>query len=217
MARPKTYTVNDNYFNKIDREDKAYWLGFLYADGYITKGGFGISLMSTDKEHLQLMLDDMDSNYKIKTYINSNKNKYGATCYCRVLINSQEMRRHIISYGIVEHKSLILEPPKVKFGTKELERHFLRGFFDGNGSVSGLKRKTYALKIVSTNSFLNWFAGKINYKYKKLHKRRSSDIVSSLEIAGINMVKKYGGYLYNNSTRYLKRKYNKLQYINDSE
>ena len=28
------YTLNENYFEKIDTPRKAYWLGFLYADGY---------------------------------------------------------------------------------------------------------------------------------------------------------------------------------------
>lgn len=37
-GRKRQYNVNDSYFHTIDSEDKAYWLGFLYADGYITEG-----------------------------------------------------------------------------------------------------------------------------------------------------------------------------------
>ena len=31
----KKYNVDENYFSIIDNEYKAYWLGFLYADGYV--------------------------------------------------------------------------------------------------------------------------------------------------------------------------------------
>lgn len=31
------YTYNKDYFKEIDSFEKAYWLGFLYADGCITR------------------------------------------------------------------------------------------------------------------------------------------------------------------------------------
>ena len=31
------YSLNDDYFSVIDNEHKAYWLGFLYADGSLSK------------------------------------------------------------------------------------------------------------------------------------------------------------------------------------
>ena len=31
------YKRNENYFSYIDTPEKAYWLGFIYADGFITK------------------------------------------------------------------------------------------------------------------------------------------------------------------------------------
>ena len=46
----KVYYLNENYFEKIDTEEKAYWLGFIYADGYITGDKLGISLAKCDKE-----------------------------------------------------------------------------------------------------------------------------------------------------------------------
>ena len=52
---------------------------------------------------------------------------------------------------------------------------------------------------------------------KKLYKRRPTDIVSSLELSGINMVLNYGDWLYKDCTIYLDRKYEKMQYIQASE
>ena len=143
IARPRTYTVNENYFNNIDTEDKAYWLGFLYADGYITQRGFGLAVKSEDRPHIQKMLDAMDSDYDIKDYVTSTKtkNNYGEHGYSRVIVSHKQLREKLIQYGMVENKSLILEPPKIEFGTDELKRHFIRGFFDGNGSISGKKEE----------------------------------------------------------------------------
>ena len=49
----KVYSLNENYLEKIDNEEKAYWLGFIYAAGYITENKLGISLAKCDKEHLR--------------------------------------------------------------------------------------------------------------------------------------------------------------------
>lgn len=51
------YTFNENIFSIIDNEEKAYWLGFLYADGYLTDQGlFGCALQEKDKAHLNKFL-----------------------------------------------------------------------------------------------------------------------------------------------------------------
>ena len=49
----RKYTLNQKFFEEIDSKEKAYWLGFLYADGYISKGGIiELSLKSTDSDHI---------------------------------------------------------------------------------------------------------------------------------------------------------------------
>lgn len=51
----RRYSFNENFFEKIDTEEKSYWLGFMAADGFVqTRGNtFGISLSSVDKSHLE--------------------------------------------------------------------------------------------------------------------------------------------------------------------
>lgn len=47
------YSINESYFEKVDSEDTAYFLGLMYSDGYIVNNYFGISLLKKDKEILE--------------------------------------------------------------------------------------------------------------------------------------------------------------------
>ena len=62
----------------IDTEEKAYWLGFIYADGYIinsikgkTSDAFGITLQEKDKGHLEKFKKSINSNHPILTYVSA--------------------------------------------------------------------------------------------------------------------------------------------------
>jgi hypothetical protein len=50
----RKYTLDEHYFEAIDTEEKAYWLGFIATDGWITKTGLGIGLNVKDRSHLEL-------------------------------------------------------------------------------------------------------------------------------------------------------------------
>lgn len=148
--------------NKIDGEFKAYLLGFLYADGCIlkTKTGYQleINLAEKDKEHLQ-KLNYIISLGKRKIYKKLYNKKYlGA----RLIIANQRFCNELLSLGMVLKKSLILEPPK-NLPNKWI-KHFIRGYFDGDGCITFNKnhRNIYTVaKLCGTKnllSFINdWF------------------------------------------------------------
>lgn len=76
----KKYQVNENYFEKIDSEEKAYWLGFLYADGNVRmhknkSGILKLKLKQSDKKHIEKFSKCLNSNYPIKSGIEIIKNK----------------------------------------------------------------------------------------------------------------------------------------------
>ena len=59
--------VNNHYFDIIDNEHKAYWLGFLYADGCISSNRPTINFTLNDKDinHIKAFKQDIESEHKI--------------------------------------------------------------------------------------------------------------------------------------------------------
>ena len=208
------YSVNESYFYKIDTEEKAYWLGFIYADGYITGNKLGISLANIDKTHLEKFKKCIDSDYEIKSYISNSV--YGTCEYCRILINSKRVVEDIKNKGVINNKSLKIKFPSDKILDTKLYNHFIRGYFDGDGSLV-LSKNSINFKFCGTKEFLealvDIFNSISNYKYKKrLYKRRNDDknnyyISYDGRIKTLNIM----DYLYNNCNIYLERKYEKYE------
>ena len=69
------YYRNSNIFEKIDTEEKAYWLGFLYADGYVDpeRGEIILGLAEKDKEHINKFINSYEMTRKLMKKMQSNK------------------------------------------------------------------------------------------------------------------------------------------------
>ena len=67
------FTVNHDSFNSIKTEEQAYWLGFMYADGYVSSGYVGLSLAVRDSFHLEKFKSFLNSNHNINIYEKRNK------------------------------------------------------------------------------------------------------------------------------------------------
>lgn len=136
----RKHNFNEFYFHEIDEENKAYWLGFIMADGCVYKGSdkhsyrLQINLKRSDSNILEKFQKDIGSDYKI-----SNKSINGSEV-SQLKVNSTIMCKRLIDLGVVPRKSLVCEIPKIK---KEFIRHFIRGVFDGDGSIGLYKRKKY--------------------------------------------------------------------------
>lgn len=163
LATNKKYVFNENYFEKINSEDKAYWLGFLYADGFIIdsskqnggkrKGlGIGLALKEEDSYHVLNFLNAIQSNQTpIIKEINLNGKIFKA---CSVSFGSVKMGEDLIKIGCTPRKSLTLEYPKGL--SKKYFPSFIRGYFDGDGCVSlSSNEKSVSISMMGTNSFLS--------------------------------------------------------------
>lgn len=145
--RKTKINVNESFFDKIDNEKVAYWLGFITADGCIRQNKSGswelsLHLSANDKEHLVKFLEDIGSEHKINIRT-INGGKLGN----RQLRKSKSARVRIIRKQITD--ALIMHgvfPNKTKHGISipnipnNLLRHWTRGFVDGDGSFWRRKR-----------------------------------------------------------------------------
>jgi len=212
-----------NYFVDINTNDKAYWLGFIYADGYITskrKHGnkrLGISISEQDIHHLEKFRTAIAGTMNISVYDVVTGYKPGSK-YARIIVPGIGLSEDLIRHGVLEHKSNILKRPCIN---NIFCSHFIRGFFDGNGSIWKNNRKNghipqYEVGFTSTDDMLEYIldclidSGVITRRYK-LTKRKQGQIVSSFKFGGNNNVKRFTEYIYscsNNGNR-LDRKYQK--------
>lgn len=157
------YAINQDYFKKIDTANKAYWLGFLYADGCvrlkrsasetITGGAvLEITIQSDDVAILERFKMSISSNSPIKEKIV--KDKYKAV---RLNICNTEMCRDLDKLGCTPRKSLTLTFPNKDQVPDDLIPHFIRGYFDGDGNVYRGDDKNISPKIgfVGTKEFLD--------------------------------------------------------------
>lgn len=221
----RKYIINrEDFFEKIDSEEKAYWLGFMAADGYLTNPRpeshqgwrVGISLGLIDKDHLIKFKECIDTSYPVNIYEVKGGFKIGVK-YARILMASNKMATDLISNGVTPNKSLNISFPKEEFVPQNLQRHFIRGYFDGDGTLTATKSKyglMYEFKITSTDDILNninsiLFENNLTHKKAALRKRNPDDVVSYLGYGGNNQVEKIMDYLYEDASIFMERKFNK--------
>lgn len=209
----RKYYHNVDYFEKIDNEHKAYWLGFLFADGYIVdhdhiygEDKFGISLAEKDKEILELFKKDLQATNPIHTYERKEKGQP----LSRLLLTSQKTVNDLINKGCVKKKSLILCPPKNV--PEELIPHFIRGFFDGDGCIAKGKNNrspstenfSYKVEFTTTKEMADWLQSYFNMGSVRKEPRREKTYYFSF--GGHRQVLSFYHQLYDNATIYLERK-----------
>lgn len=213
------WPFKENYFQNINTEHKAYWFGFLSADGNIRKHGnqYLIQFSNCDKEAIEGFLKDVESSMPITKEIIKENSKL---CY-KIGLTSEIMYKDLERHGCVPNKSLTLLFPNEKDIPKHLIRHYIRGFFDGDGSVYVLNKKwiknpisnpTVAIKqylgigINGTKEFLESLCKYL--KFNKVEKEKRSPLTNTYYCRTSNQetIKEIYQYLYENATVYLERK-----------
>lgn len=143
----RKYNVNELRFNSIDNEESAYWLGFISADGNITKYELRVTLASKDKNHLQKLANFLNTDKKIKSIDN---NGYPASS---LIIASISIIKSLNQYGIKHNKTYnLIFPANI---LKSYIRDYIGGYFDGDGSAYiSDKYKTPNISFVGNKNFL---------------------------------------------------------------
>lgn len=220
------YTCDYHYFDVIDTEEKAYWLGFLSADGWINKneetnaGVTGIELQYGDINHLKKFNKSISGNYQITDRWRTctlSKYKEKKNHMCMIRIFSLTIYNSLAKLGFTNEKSFDCHIPDLP---EELLRHYIRGYFDGDGCFS-YTNKTFSVKFITASEVLY-------NDILKILKSLSIDSICDTKyvnefgtlmynpsINRVNDKLKFLNYIYSDCNIYLDRKYNKyLQVIN---
>lgn len=185
-------------------------MGFLYADGCVTGNKIELSLKESDKEHLYKMCDFVKCSHD---KVRINKTNFENCFRCRLTLIDKHFAQRLINLGCVERKSCILTFPELSiFSNQKLIRHFIRGYFDGDGCIS-YADKTHTKPCVSVLGTKDICNKIIEYTLKvpaKLYPNsKKNPIVKTYSTAGAKSLA-FMYILYYNSNIYLDRKYQRF-------
>ena len=214
---------NENVFDVIDTEEKAYWLGFIFADGSISshKEGqkkryrFEITLGEQDKDHLykfNKFMEHEQNNVKSKPV----KYKDEIRMSYRWMISNKHLWTVLNDYGCTPNKSLTLQFPKIKLST-QLKLAFVRGYFDGDGCIS-FHDKSHTkpfCSIVGTTDFLHEIQNTIFEIDKKLVKNHDNNTITMVYQCVGTKALELMYMLYYKANIFLNRKYKLFLYFKD--
>lgn len=207
------YHCNYDYFEIIDTEDKAYWLGFIYADGNINKAErtLTINLQGKDNSHLAKLNKCINGNFPVKVF----EQKHGDKSYlmCQILVYSTKMAKDLINNGVFPNKTDKIQFPVLR---DDLVRHFIRGYFDGDGSVCERKHKKGPSDLACSFTcgsllFLEKLREILFQNNIKSYLVKSDGNKTYLSLAGLQNPDVFLHYIYDDSTIYLDRKYLKKE------
>jgi len=137
--------LNDNYFEEVDSENKAYLLGWIASDGHIAKRGFKIAIKQSDKNILERMKIYLGDNIPVRnrktnmgniSSLEANSIKMSKDL-CRLLKINPGKKSDIVRLPDLEEKYLW---------------HFIRGYFDGDGTINDPNKTCKNHPVVSIRS-----------------------------------------------------------------
>lgn len=206
------YIFDDSFFHTIDTEEKAYWLGMLVADG-------NVSDFNRKSYTIRLLLKDCDI-YHVENFCRSIKldkkvrvDKFGRGS---IAIHSKRMFFDLAAHGVRPGKTGHEQLPNIPDG---LFRHFLRGFFDGDGTIYSRKqtdaKRKRALCAIGWICMNRQFLEQLHSKVYKLcgvmmpiHEKitKFGSVVYETKTEAINNNLKLIHFMYDDATVFLQRK-----------
>ena len=204
------YNLTDTFFEKINTQEGAYILGFLYADGYINKdtGAVSLTLQKRDLNILIKIREILGSTHPIKIFTSRQRE------YARYYICCKYMAECLSSLGCYKNKSRTLTFPEFLVG--DLLRHFIRGYFDGDGCFYISKRKQ-CFGFVGNVSFIEdlqkYLTKTLRFTEVQLGTDSRTLWLRTYGKSGRNNVVSFRDWLYKDATIFLQRKFDKVSNI----
>lgn len=175
------YKADYRKFEYIDSEEKAYWLGFIAADGCNYEreqnATIVINLAKKDKEQLEKFKKFMNSDVQVKDFI-QNAGFSNNSEMSKIVFNSKEMSHDLTLAGVPPKKSLILKPPIIN---EKYYFSYILGYFDGDGSIFQNSNGEFGICIVGTKEILEWINSLLNIS-SHLEKRSQESLSNNYYI-----------------------------------
>lgn len=199
----------ESFFESIDEERKAYYLGLLISDGNVFQDGTGrqSSISITLDEKDEYILEDFK-----KTLHSNTKVSHDGRGNSQIAIRSNIMAEDLSNYGVVPRKSFITYLPTNI--PKEMYPHLMRGILDGDGSIQAKQNGTRYLHSISFCGSHRLMQEMIEYIQSNLQIEGSLSVydykdreLSEFKIARVQDMYLFGEWIYGNASIFMKRKY----------
>ena len=209
-AKLNNPNMKEHFFQEINEEAKAYFLGLLISDGNVFKDNTGrqASISIT----LDLKDEYMLEKFKEVLQANTSVGHDGRGCG-QIAVRSNIMAEDLAKYGVVPRKSYNTYLPLI---SKEMMPHLIRGIFDGDGSImakpnpsnDGHNRFLHSISFCGTHQLMEDISNYIleNLGIKTAVYDYKDRNLSELKIQNIDNIAKFGYWIYRNSTIFLNRK-----------
>jgi hypothetical protein len=202
----RKYALNESYFDVIDTEEKAYFLGWLYSDGYNNeKDGVACLILQERDKNILLRLNECIGSEKSLTFIKKyNPNRQN---YYKLIMSSRRISTQLASLGCMQAKTFKIVFPE--WLNVNLRRHFVRGYFDGDGCISGINWSLFGRKVF-LEFIQNLLIKELNLSKTKILERETLYV---LKYNGYNNLTLLYNWFYSGATIWLGRKKDKFDNV----
>lgn len=214
--KTRSKSLNENYFDNINTPNKAYILGWIMSDGYVSKNKLVFGLK--DLEILEFIKSEMESGHKISEIFVYDKRTNKTYQQYVLQICSKKISKSLNELGIYQAKSFTVDLPKID---KILYPHLIRGLFDGDGYIGEGKNSAGDLyprfSLILSEKLYNSLTpifNNLNIELKKpeIVAEKDGDLILNLRVYRKKELRYFFNYIYGegNVTK-LNRKYDKFK------
>lgn len=210
----RQYPVNDAYFASVDTVAKAYWLGFITADGCVASASnnLSIGLARCDRDHLAKFNAAIGSERPVLDY--EAMSKGAMRSFSRATITSSRVVQDLACVGITPRKTFSVEAWR---GPEALMVPYWRGVFDGDGAIFKARRRStykereyeadhWSLELVGSYSMMMGFAAFLDDRLGIRHPPERMQKIRRVRVGGVDLPRQVATLLYDGNGPSLDRK-----------
>lgn len=207
-TKPYQSTIDHSWLDVIDSEIKAYFLGILCADGWINRNTVFLSLKTSDGALVRRLASLLPGVPDPREYPPGKMNVEGSV---RLAVTSGQWRQSLLQLGVTTAKSLTLDDVASRI-PDSFRHHFVRGYFDGDGSIyhsvyRGKRRVCVSFR--GTLEFLRGLHSAIGLPVGGIYPKARPGI-KTLSYCGKTRMYQIRDYLYRDASIFLERKHERF-------